>query len=115
MACAEMDEEPTHGKSVGETCTTTEECADSLICKDVMTSDSSSYEMLCAHSFEAPTDYDGLGMARNGTVVGYWYLNEDRTESDGHYISHDGETTGKWWYDDGTDLSGTWQHDDDLR
>ena len=103
-----MDDPNYQGKSVGEPCMYTDECADPLICKDVMTSDSSSYEMLCAQPFETPTDYDGLGMARNGTVVGYWYLNEDRTESDGHYISHDGETTGKWWYDDGTDLSGTW-------
>ena len=68
--------------------------------------------MLCALSYEPPTDYDGVGKARNGTVVGYWYLNEDRTEFDGHFISNDGMSTGKWRYDDGTELSGTWQNDD---
>jgi hypothetical protein len=103
-----MDDPINPGKAVGEPCTTTDECADTLICKDVMTSDGSSYEMLCAHSYEPPTDYDGVGMARNGTVVGYWYLNEDRTEFDGNFVSNDGMTTGKWRYDDGTELSGTW-------
>ena len=34
-------------KSVGEACTATSECADGLICKDVMTSDGTDTELRC--------------------------------------------------------------------
>ena len=51
--CSEMDEEPTHGKSVGEACMTTDECADSLICKDVMHLNGYT-ELLCAEMDEEP-------------------------------------------------------------
>jgi hypothetical protein len=50
-------------------------------------------------------------------MQGYWFLNEDRSESDGYYASRVGTTTGTWNYTIGDDLSGTWRldrNDDDV-
>ena len=51
-------------------------------------------------------------MDSDGELLGYWYLNEDQSDSSGHYITSDGRYTGVWNYDEDTTLLGTWMQDD---
>jgi hypothetical protein len=62
--------------------------------------------------YEAPTDYDGIGVDSDYSTLGYWYLNEDQTDNSGHYVTSDGQYTGVWNYDEDSTLSGTWMQDD---
>ncbi len=83
-------------------------CVEGLHCEEAEDGDWST----CVIGFEAPTDYDGTGVDSDYTTLGYWYLNEDQTESSGHYITYDGQHTGTWSYDTDSTLSGVWSHDD---
>ena len=59
-----------------------------------------------------PTDYDGVGMDKEGNVVGYWFIDGTEPDNDGWYVDLDGTPRGTWSYDEGTTLSGTWTHSD---
>ena len=64
--------------------------------------------MTCV-AYEAPTDYDGIGVDSDYNTLGYWYLNDDQDENSGHYVTTDGQYTGVWNYDEDSTLSGTWK------
>jgi hypothetical protein len=84
------------------------ECYDGFYCQTSDESLDGSYVGTCVTEFEAPTDYDGIGVDSDSNTLGYWYLNEDQSESSGHYVTSDGQYTGVWNYDEDYTLSGTW-------
>ena len=55
----------------GEECTSNDECQTGLLCTDMEIA--GNYVRVCL-GFEAPTDYDGLGVDSHGEASGYWYL-----------------------------------------
>ena len=76
------DEDEYHYAAEGESCGYYDddlgydiECDTDLICEE-QTSDDGTATMTCV-AYEAPTDYDGIGQDSDGTLLGYWYLNED--------------------------------------
>ena len=82
MACADVDDPNTSGKSVGEECTAASECADGLICKDLQDENSNWY-MACAETDDVPTGNFGEFCTTNEDCNGIYMLCIDVMTEDG--------------------------------
>ena len=68
------------------------------------------YTQLCKS--EPPTDYNGEGIGKDGSVKGYWFI-KDTDEQDGYYVDLYNVRIGTFNYTAGSNhLAGTWRHDD---
>ena len=61
--------------------------------------------------YEAPTDYDGVGMDSSGQISGYWYLPTIDGE-EGTWVGQYGYETGFWSFDTDSDQTGVWRNAD---
>jgi hypothetical protein len=89
----------------GESCSSNEDCEEGLLCRDQEIA--GSWVPVCV-VFEAPTDYDGRGMDKDGETAGYWYLPASDA-AEGTYIGQYGRNTGFWSFDTDSDQTGVWR------
>ena len=103
-ATDDSDDNTTEGKE----CNSNDDCEEGLLCRDQEIA--GSWVPFCV-VFEAPTDYDGRGMDKDGETSGYWYLPASDA-AEGTWIGQYGRETGSWSFDADSQETGIWWSSD---